>query len=338
MSIDPPELPPPRRRYWLDALIILCLAAGLSFILLWQTIFVLIPPGYVGVLYRLFGDGTDTTTYLPEGLAMKWPWNIIYLYEARIQSRDQTTTALSVSGLSVKVDFTALYAPDPALIGDLHRRVGPEYFERRLLPNLIEAVREVVGEYDPHALYTVSAEEMSDQILASARRNLDDPAIELRDIVVRQVTLPEELNEAITRKLTQEQIAQTYKFRLEAEEREAERKRIEAIGIKTFYAIVSDALTPALLTWRGIEATVELAHSSNSKVVIVGGGKDQLPLILGSDIATVPPSTPLPQVPSAKEPALPDINALPPLFPNAASQTMPAPATPAPTTPAPTTP
>ena len=138
--------------------------------------------------------------------------------------------------------------------------------------------------------------------------------------------------------LTQEQIAQTYKFRLEAEEREAERKRIEAIGIKTFYAIVSDALTPALLTWRGIEATVELAHSSNSKIVIVGGGKDQLPLILGSDIAAVPPSTPLPQVPSAKEPALPDINALPPLFPNAASQTMPAPATPAPTTPAPTTP
>ena len=328
MSTDLPEPAPPRRRYWLDAFIVLCLASGLSFILLWQTIFVLIPPGNVGVLYRLFGDGTDTSTYLPEGLATKWPWNIIYLYEVRIQSRDESTTALSVSGLSVDVDFTALYAPDPNLIGDLHRRVGPNYFERKLLPNLIEAVREVVGQFDPHALYTVSAEQMSDQILANARANLDDPAIELRDIVVRKVTLPEELNEAITRKLTQEQIAQTYHFRLQVEEREAERKRIEAIGIKTFYAIVSDALTPALLTWRGIEATIQVAKSNNSKVVIVGGGKDQLPLILGSDIATVPPGTPVPQIPPAKEPELPDFGTLPSLFPDPSGDAVPGPTKP----------
>ena len=93
------------------------------------------------------------------------------------------------------------------------------------------------------------------------------------------------MNDAINEKLTEEQRAQAYEFLITQAGREAERKRIEAIGIQTFYSIVANALTPQLLTWRGIEATVELSKSNNTKIVVVGGGKDQLPLILGSDIA-----------------------------------------------------
>lgn len=72
-------------------------------------------------------------------------------------------------------------------------------------------------------------------------------------------------------------------FILKKEEQEADRKRIEAKGIADFQEIVSKGISEQLLKWKGIEATEKLANSQNSKVVIIGSGKDGLPIILGSD-------------------------------------------------------
>lgn len=321
MSTVLPDLEPHRRRYWLDALIIAALALGLAFILLWQTMFVMIPAGSVGVLYRLFGGGTDTRMHLPEGVAVKWPWDFIYIYDVRQQARDMKVVALAQDGLVVDVEITVIYHPNPDLIGVLHRRVGPEYFERKVRPNIIEAVRQVIGQYDPHSLYTLDARASSIEMLERGRADLSDPAIVLLDLVIRRLRLPADLNEAITRKLTQEQYAQAYEYRLQSEREEAERKRIEAIGIQNFYAIVGNSLTPSLLTWRGIEATVELARSSNSKIVVVGGGKDQMPLILGSDIANLPPGMQPSPSDLENRPQLPDWRELPRLFPDTAVPT-----------------
>ncbi len=311
-----PTLPLPRRRYWLDAIIIAGLVVGISFILLWQTMFVMIPAGSVGALYHLFGGGTHTSFHYGEGLAIKWPWDTVYIYETRVQSKDYTSYVLSTEGLSISVDFTITYNPNAAMIGELHRNIGPDYYERKILPNAVEAVRQILGQYEPDKIDTKSTFELSENVLARTRININSPSIIIDDIVIRKIILPSELNAAITEKLKQEQLAQSYEFRLLAEQHEAERKRVEGVGIQTFYAIVSGALTPALLTWRGIEATIELSRSPNSKVVIVGGGKDQLPLILGSDIANIPPPGPPLALPKAEErPRLPDFRALPPLFP-----------------------
>jgi hypothetical protein len=138
--------------------------------------------------------------------------------------------------------------------------------------------------------------------------------IEYLDVIIRDLRLPPNLNAAITRKLSEEQIAEAFEYILQQARQEAERLRIEAIGIQTFYSIVADALSPQLLTWRGIEATVQIARSNNAKVVIVGGGKDQLPLILGSDIATQP-DVPIPPAVDPGDHRLPDFDDLPLIFP-----------------------
>jgi hypothetical protein len=137
--------------------------------------------------------------------------------------------------------------------------------------------------------------------------------IEFQELIISRIVLPETVLSAISEKLALEQRASSYVFRLQQERQEAERLRIEAIGIQNFYAIVSGALTENLLTWRGIEATVELSRSPNSKIVIVGSGKDQLPLILGSDIQNLPPAKPIDPV-DPKDAESADWGKLPSIF------------------------
>lgn len=308
---------PARRKYRLrvvDHVIIAGLVVGLAALLLWPMTFVTVGSGHVGVLFRLFGGGTETRWVFPEGVATKWPWDGIELYETRVQSRDFSAKVLGVDGLLITVDCTVLFNPIPAEVGLLHEQVGPDYVNRVVLPSAIEAVRKVVGQYDPHAMYAASTYQLAADINEEMKASTVGLHIEFRDLLIRQVILPPKVDQAINEKITQQQIAQSYEYRIQQAMQEAERKRIEAIGIQTFYAIVANSLSPQLLTWRGIEATVEIAKSPNSKVVIVGGGENQLPLILGSDIAQQP-EIPAPQPVDPSSNPLPNFNFLPRLFP-----------------------
>ena len=219
----------------------------------------------------------------------------------------------------MQVDYTELFRPDPNEIGMLHKDVGPEYYERMIRPLTVQAVRSTISEFNPHQLYTTDVFALSQRVLEMVRGNVSRTHVEIEGIVVRRVELPDELVKAIDEKLRQQQLAQAYEYRILSAQREAERKRIEAIGIRNFYSIVSDSLTPSLLTWRGIEATTDLARSPNSKVVIVGGGKDQLPLILGSDINNLPNTGQAVSPAGANANPLPDWKSLKPIFPDAHS-------------------
>jgi regulator of protease activity HflC (stomatin/prohibitin superfamily) len=306
-----------------DKAIATVLFIGLVALLLTPFTFFAIRPGEVGVLYHLFGGGTETTFVYNEGIGVKWPWNTIYRYEVRTQARDETINGLAADGLSVAFEVTVLYHPIPSKAGLLHREVGPEYAERLVRPVTIEAVRDVIGKYGPHDLYRRDVTTLEQQIL-SQLKIAPVGLIDYEGVIVRRITLPENLNEAITRKLTEEQNAQAYDFLILQAEKEAARKRVEAIGIQTFYSIVANSLSPQLLTWRGIEATVQIARSPNSKVVIVGGSKDQLPLILGSDIGNQP-ALPSPAPVNPNSNLLPNFDDLPRMFPDVSSR--PAPST-----------
>lgn len=298
-----------------DKVIAYLLLFGFAAILLWPLTFFVIGPGEVGVLFRTLTVGTETKFVFPEGINAKWPWNRIYRYEVRVQKQDETVHGLAADGLRITSDISVLYHPVPENAGKLHRAIGPQYAERFVRPTAVEAVRSVIGKYDPHELYQVdmtSLETEVMEVIAASKQEL----IVFEQVIIKRIELPKELNQAISRKLTEEQNALAYEYVLEQARKEAERKRIDAIGYQTFYAIVADALTPQLLTWRGIEATVELAQSNNSKIVIVGSGKDQLPLILGSDIAKQP-ELPAPAAVNPQRYRLPDFNTLPKLFPSA---------------------
>lgn len=296
-----------------DKAIATALFVGFIALILTPFVFFAIRPGEVGVLYRLFGGGTETTFVYNEGLGVKWPWNTIYRYEVRAQASQESVHGLAADGLAVEMDVTVIYHPIVAQAGQLHQEVGPDYAERIVRPVTIEAVRDIIGKYGPHDLYRLEVTSLEQQILEQLKL-APVGLISYKGVVVRKIVLPQNLNEAITRKLTEEQNAQAYEFLIQQAEKEAERKRIEAIGIQTFYSIVADALSPQLLTWRGIEATVQIARSPNSKVVIVGGNKDQLPLILGSDIANQP-NLPAPPPVNPNSNMLPNFEELPSMFP-----------------------
>lgn len=293
---------------------------GIILLLLWRFVFLTIPPGHVGVLFSLLGGGTVREHVMPEGLAMKWPWNRVYLFEVRTQRLPFTVLALSAEGMRVTVEGAALFRPERAKTPDVLAELGQDYPTRIVLPLTRAVIREQITQYNSNELYSVDHKALQDEMLKDMRLHALSTDIVIDDLALTEIRLPPQISQAIDLKLAQEQRAAGYQFLIAAEEREAERLRIQAIGLQNFYSIVSESLNDTLLTWRGIEATVQLAQSNNSKVVIVGGGKDQLPLILGSDVANLP-SEPqaIPRVDASRF-QLPDWNKLPPMFPNSAAR------------------
>ena len=131
-------------------------------------------------------------------------------------------------------------------------------------------------------MYSTKRETIEDEIFEKTLVALQIKNINLDAVLIRDVTLPQTLQNAIEKKLKQEQEALEYDFKLEKARKEAERVEIEARGKARANEILNASLTTNVLKDKGIEATVKLAESPNSKVVVVGSGEDGLPLILGN--------------------------------------------------------
>ena len=142
-----------------------------------------------------------------------------------------------------------------------------------------------MGRYSAEEIYSTKRGEVELNIINEAQKTLsgNDNNIRLNALLMREVTLPANIKEAIESKLEQEQEALAYRFKLDRERSEAERKRIGAEGEAAANKIINSSLTDALLKMRGIEATIALSQSPNSKVIVIGSGKDGLPLILGNN-------------------------------------------------------
>ena len=290
------------------------LVGGFLSLMLWQSIFVRILPGHVGVLYSLLFGGTVTQELYHEGLAVKLPWNRMYIFETRLQAEPFELLALSAEGMPIVVEATILFRVVRDEAAGLLIDVGPDYTERVIKPMSIASVREIVSRYNSQELYSIDARRLQHDIINQMRDTTQANLIYYQEVAIRRISLPETVVAAIQNKLVEEQQAAAYEFRLDGERLEAERRRIQAIGLRNFYSIVQSSLTDKLLTWKGIEATIEIARSPNTKVVIVGGQKDQMPLILGSDIGNIPQgSAPVNQVSGNVSP-LPEWAEMPSIF------------------------
>lgn len=297
-----------------------CLAS-LVLLVMWNVVFVQILPGQAGVRYKLLGGGTDLGEALPEGFALKMPWDRIYIYELRVQQFPFEIEALSAEGMSVRIEGNVLYRPRYEALGLLQKTFGPEYRSRIVGPVAVAAIRHAVAGHSSNELYSINFDELKQEVLTDITEHAAAQAIDFVDVPVRGIYLPQRVTQAIEQKLAQEQLAASYEFRLMSEKQEAERRRIEAIGIRSFYSIVSEALNDSLLTWRGIEATIELSKSPNAKVVVVGGSKDGMPLILGGELGALPAAAqPVPELQPDQEDTLPDWNRVPLLFPELQQQ------------------
>lgn len=246
--------------------------------------FVTIGSGEAGVLYKLFGGGVVTEEPpLDEGFHFVFPWNSVYIYEVRQQEVFEKMNVLSSNGLDIQLEASAWFQPKYEDLGKLHQEKSEAYKQRILLPAIRSAARSVVGRYTPEQLYSSKRDAIQLEIFEETKKIVDDQYIQLNEILVRDVTLPPSIKQAIERKLKQEQESLEYEFRLVTAAKEAEKQRIEARGKADANRILAASLTPNILRDKGIEATLKLAESNNSKVVVVGSGKDGLPLILGNN-------------------------------------------------------
>ncbi|MGA0011956.1 MAG: prohibitin family protein [Flavobacteriaceae bacterium] len=254
------------------------------FVILISKSAITIGSGQAGVLYKTFGGGVVTNEApLGEGFHIVAPWNRVFVYEVRQQELFEKMKVLSSNGLEIQIDASAWFQPAYESLGKLHQEKSEQYVNRILLPAIRSAARSVVGRYTPEQLYSSKRDAIQQEIYSETQMIVQDQYIQLNEILVRDVTLPPTIREAIEKKLKQEQETLEYEFRLVTAEKEAERQRIEARGKADANRILSASLTDKILQDKGIDATIKLSESPNSKIVIVGSGESGLPLILGNN-------------------------------------------------------
>jgi regulator of protease activity HflC (stomatin/prohibitin superfamily) len=287
-------------------------------VILWPYVVITVPSGHVGVLwYRLIGfdpacwcfvgRGTvlDPRELKEEGLHIIAPWNKLFIYDLRLQSTTQTVNAISKDGVSVTAQINVRYQLLHHSMGVLHKFIGPGYVQSVIIPEIGSQAREVISRYTAEEVYT-SRDKIQDEIRINAQRGLGanlnklvqpesmeqpDPrhyndflqsSIQILDTPVLSIELPPAIVAAINRQTEQFYQIQEYKYRVQREAEESQRKLIEANGIAAFQQRVSQGISESYLRWRGIEATLALAQSPNTKIVVIGSGKDGLPVILGN--------------------------------------------------------
>jgi len=247
-----------------------------------SSIFKTIDPGQAGVVFERFSGGINLNDIKGQGFHLIAPWNRMIVYDVRINEALEKMVVLSKNGLNITVELSYRYQPVEDKIGHLHEQVGGEYDRRIIKPEIRSATREVIGKYLPEELYSTKREAIQDEIQQRTSEACGEKNIKIDAVLIRDIELPEKVKTAISNKIEAEQEAQRYDYLLQQERKEAERKVIEAQAKADANRILNASLTDKILQDKGIEATLELANSPNSKVVIVGSGEQGLPLILGN--------------------------------------------------------
>ena len=258
---------------------------------LFDRIFVTVPPGSVGVLWQRLLGGTVTSEIYGEGLHVIMPFNQMYTYDTRLQEVTDTYEAISADGLVMKVEMSVRFRLVDRNVGFLHKFVGPDYIKKLVVPEVASTMRSVISNFTPEDLYSKKRQQIQRDIYDQVSRGLetvydpDQPGrrfVTVETTLIRNVEIPLRVKEAIESKVEQFHKMLEYDYRIQREAKESIRRAIEAEGIKKFQQVVSESITPELLTWKGIEATEALARSNNAKIVVIGGGKNGLPVILNT--------------------------------------------------------
>lgn len=233
----------------------------------------------VVVYYRLFG-GTQHNRIGREGLHVIAPWDTAYRYVVRSQTLVIPMTVLSKNGLEVSLDAQIRFYPIPDMVPHLHRRFGPDYITSFVTPQLKGSVQRVIGQFMAEEVYGSETGASASRIFENTKELIGGEFLEIEDVALFNIKLPESVQTAIQNKVTAEQNALAAVYKVEEELEEAKRKLAEAKGLQE-YAKLASGIPRSVLVWKGIQATLELAKSPNSKIVVIGA-KGDLPLLLGN--------------------------------------------------------
>jgi regulator of protease activity HflC (stomatin/prohibitin superfamily) len=270
-----------------------------SFIVLWPLMFVIVPAGKIGVMYRPLSGGVDLDKLLKEGAHLILPWNKVTQYLVQIQLKELNLELMTSDLLKTNVTVSFQFEVNPNTLPMLHKYVGVEYLDKLIIPQVIKVTREKVAQLNSRMAYTGDIGQVANDIAITKDnlliQQLSPPGltnvrlIRVSSVQITSVIYPAFVQAAIDNKVVESEIAESYKFKIQASRLEAERKVIEATGIRDFQNIVNEGMTENYLRFRGIQATEELAKSPNAKTLIFGSGPAGLPLVLGNLSDNVPP-------------------------------------------------
>lgn len=268
-------------------LIVIAVVAVFVLVISFST-FITIQPGERGVLFKPWTGGLDKEHLLTEGIHMIAPWNKVITYDVREQVLEFNTNnegygeldVLDKNGLTIIVEITVRFFPEFDKIGNIHEQFGTGYVSVLVIPEIRSAVRKVMGQYNAEEIYSTKRQEVEQKIIAETETVLSKNYIKMTALLIRSIKIPENLKLAIENKLTKQQEALAYEYIVDKEEKEKQRKIIQAEGIAQYNRIVNESMTNNVLTYEGIQATLELAKSPNSKIVIIGSGENGLPIML----------------------------------------------------------
>jgi regulator of protease activity HflC (stomatin/prohibitin superfamily) len=239
-------------------------------VVLWQRVIYIVPAGGAGVMWQLFFGGTVTDHVFGEGLHIMFPWDRFTIYDTRTQVVESDFTVLTNKGLPIELKLTIRFHPDYDTLPLLDQKVGRDYVAKIVKPTVESVLRRNIGGEDPESIYT-NKEGVLSSIVSRAIEEASEQFVSIDDVIIRQVSLPEPLRDAINTKLAYQQQAEAYEFRLAAERLEADRKRIEAEGTSASHRIIRESLNPELLRWEAIRVDGEIAKSPNAKILIMNG-------------------------------------------------------------------
>ncbi|SEM65809.1 prohibitin family protein [Bradyrhizobium sp. OK095] len=311
------------------------LSTGLIFVILltlfvvfmlWRHMVISVPAGHAGVMWWRFFGGTDVVNPArDEGLHLIFPWDQLIVYDTRLQEFTEDFGVVSNDGLNLRVSASIRWRARRSQLGTLHRSIGPDYVRLLLLPEVGSILRETISRYkaedlyakDRHAIqeviYRTLISSHGSSIGGSADEQGTTATISLTDVLISEVKLPDTLRAAVERKFAQAEFVEEYRFKVQSEMLESQRKEVEANGIRRFQEIVTPTISDAYLRWTGIEATLKLAQSPNSKVVMVGNGPGGIPVILNGFESQKPATVAAPEADAAmKAPETPPPPAIQP--------------------------
>lgn len=277
-QFNPPQINMKKVRSWAIVLILLIII-----IVALSNMFIILQPTEKGIVFKKYTSGLDVENVHGEGLNILMPWNDMIIFDVAEVQIEETMDVLSQDGLSIKLDVSLRFRPEPNEVGYLYRAFKKDYINNLVRPELRSAVRTIIGQYTPEELYASKRAEIESKIKENTRAILEENHIDLKALLFRSIKLPKSIQTSIEEKLAADQEAQKYNYLIEKEKKEAERRKIDAEGKAEANRILSASLTDKILKEKGIIATEELAKSPNSKVIVVGSGKDGLPIILNGN-------------------------------------------------------
>src|SRR5262249_41345791 len=279
---DGEPLPTTRRARWrrfaerhLPSVVIYLMVATLVAVGLYPHMVVTVPSGDVGVLWKRFGGGTglDPRRVEKEGVHPLFSRKQIFFFDPELQIFSRSSKALSSHAVSLEATIIVRFRLQRDAVPVLHQAIGPNYEQVLVQPGIGSLTREVIAQYTAEQVYSTARQEIQDKIRSLVEDRLSEKMMEhegeesyrvsmrdtiiLYDTLVTGIELPAAIVAAINRKTEQYYIAEEYKFRVEREKRESERKKIEAEGIRDFQQTVSQGISESYLRWRGIEATLQ---------------------------------------------------------------------------------